>query len=110
MCGRFTLKASPVELTDRFGLAELPPIEPRYNIAPTQTVFAVRVSAAGSREPALLRWGLISSWADDAKIGYPHCVLQTQKLCPASVEIRVSRMNQKADISMALRADISFAL
>src|SRR5260370_28423710 len=70
MCGRFTLKASPVELTNLFGLADLPPTEPRYNIAPTQTVFAVRVNPAGNREAALLRWGLIPSWADDPKIGY----------------------------------------
>jgi putative SOS response-associated peptidase YedK len=70
MCGRFTLRASPVDLTSLFGLAEVPPTEPRYNIAPTQTVFAVRVDEAGKRAPVLLKWGLIPSWATDAKIGY----------------------------------------
>jgi putative SOS response-associated peptidase YedK len=51
-------------------LAEVPELKPRYNIAPTQTVFAVRVNEAGKREAALLHWGLIPSWADDPKIGY----------------------------------------
>jgi putative SOS response-associated peptidase YedK len=70
MCGRFTLRASAVDLTHLFGLAEVPPTEPRYNIAPTQTVFAVRVNEDGKRAPVLLNWGLIPSWATDPKIGY----------------------------------------
>jgi putative SOS response-associated peptidase YedK len=44
MCGRFTLRASPVDLSHLFGLAEVPPAEPRYNIAPTQTRFTVRLN------------------------------------------------------------------
>src|SRR5690349_13056616 len=70
MCGRFTPRTSPVELTDLFGLADLPPTETRYNIAPTQTVFAVRINPAGNREAALLKWWLTPSWAADPKIGY----------------------------------------
>jgi hypothetical protein len=70
MCGRFTLRASPVDLAHLFGLAEVPPLEPRYNIAPTQTVFAVRVNEDGKRAPVLLKWGLIPSWADDHEVGY----------------------------------------
>ena len=70
MCGRFTLRASPVDLTHLFGLAEVPPLEPRYNIAPTQTVFAVRVDEEGKRSLVLLKWGFIPSWATDTKIGY----------------------------------------
>jgi putative SOS response-associated peptidase YedK len=45
---RFTLTASPDALTGFFGLADVPPLEPRYNIAPTQQVFAVRANAAGT--------------------------------------------------------------
>jgi putative SOS response-associated peptidase YedK len=46
--------------------------EPRYNIAPTQEILAVRVDAAkGEREPAMLRWGLIPSWSKDAHAGPP---------------------------------------
>ena len=70
MCGRFTLRASPVDLSHLFDLAEVPPLEPRYNIAPTQTVFALRADAAGKRETAQLRWGLVPAWAKDTKIGY----------------------------------------
>lgn len=41
--------------------------DPRFNIAPTQSVLAVRRLTVG-REPALLRWGLIPSWAKDASM------------------------------------------
>jgi putative SOS response-associated peptidase YedK len=69
MCGRFTLTASPDALTGFFGLADVPPLEPRYNIAPTQQVFAVRPDQAGHRQGGLLKWGLIPSWANDPGIG-----------------------------------------
>jgi len=39
---------------------------PRWNIAPTQMVAAVRL-ANGKLEGASLRWGLIPFWADDVK-------------------------------------------
>src|SRR5881628_3070461 len=42
---------------------------PRYNIAPTQLVAAVRATAdTGRRELVALKWGLIPSWAKDPKI------------------------------------------
>jgi putative SOS response-associated peptidase YedK len=42
----------------------------RYNIAPTQNVAIVRQTVENSpRELALVRWGLIPSWAKDTKIG-----------------------------------------
>jgi putative SOS response-associated peptidase YedK len=42
---------------------------PAYNIAPTQLLAAVRPTAdAGGRELVALKWGLIPSWANDAKI------------------------------------------
>ena len=40
----------------------------RYNIAPTQSILAVRQRADG-REAVLLHWGLIPSWADAPSIG-----------------------------------------
>jgi putative SOS response-associated peptidase YedK len=69
MCGRFMLVANPDALADQFGLAAVQPLEPRYNVAPTQEVFAIRTDSDSDRQGALLRWGLIS-WADDPKIGY----------------------------------------
>jgi putative SOS response-associated peptidase YedK len=69
MCGRYTLRVSPAELAEIFGVLETIEWSPRYNIAPTQTVAAVRPQEHGSgRELALLKWGLIPFWAKDAKI------------------------------------------
>jgi putative SOS response-associated peptidase YedK len=69
MCGRYTLRVSPVELAEIFSVLNTIDWSPRYNIAPTQTVVAVRpVEQGGGREFALLKWGLIPSWAKDAKI------------------------------------------
>jgi putative SOS response-associated peptidase YedK len=68
MCGRFTLRTKREDLAKLFD-AVIPEIPPRYNIAPTQEVAAVRAAGAG-RELVNLRWGLIPSWAKDQKIGY----------------------------------------
>lgn len=72
MCGRYALFASIEDILDRFELRErCAPFAyaPRYNIAPTQPVLAITASEQGKRHPALLRWGLIPSWAKDLKIG-----------------------------------------
>jgi putative SOS response-associated peptidase YedK len=68
MCGRFTLRSSPRAVAEAFGLAEFPLFEPRYNIAPTQPVAAIRLQN-GRRQLSFLQWGLIPSWADDPSIG-----------------------------------------
>jgi putative SOS response-associated peptidase YedK len=68
MCGRFTLPVSPEDLLAYFQLAQPPHIDPRYNIAPSEEVLAIRM-AEGKRRAAILRWGLIPFWADDLKIG-----------------------------------------
>jgi putative SOS response-associated peptidase YedK len=68
MCGRFALFASGEELRERYPFAEVPLFEPRYNIAPTQAVAAVRVTTT-VQELARLRWGLIPSWATGPAIG-----------------------------------------
>jgi putative SOS response-associated peptidase YedK len=68
MCGRFTLKASPEALAERFGVAPPFPLFPRFNVAPTQGVPALLANGEG-REWAVLRWGLVPSWATDKSIG-----------------------------------------
>ncbi len=68
MCGRFTLHTPAHALAEAFGVPERPNLAPRYNIAPTQAVAAVR-RAEGGRELVMLRWGLIPAWAEDAAIG-----------------------------------------
>jgi putative SOS response-associated peptidase YedK len=68
MCGRFTLRTPAAILKDYFGLPDLPDLKPRYNVAPTQPVGAIR-TRDGERTWAELRWGLIPGWARDASIG-----------------------------------------
>jgi putative SOS response-associated peptidase YedK len=70
MCGRFVRKTPVAQLAQALLFPETAPQPPRYNIAPTQLVAAVRAAPqAPARELAWLRWGLIPSWADDPKIG-----------------------------------------
>ncbi|MEJ7595408.1 MAG: SOS response-associated peptidase [Planctomycetaceae bacterium] len=71
MCGRYTLKTPNPRLQELFGLQDLPHLVPRFNIAPTQSVFAIRAadSAAALREAVMLRWGLIPFWAKDVAVG-----------------------------------------
>jgi putative SOS response-associated peptidase YedK len=65
MCGRFTLTKSGEEVAEAFGLDAIPEIAPRYNIAPSQEVLAVRQLAHGETlEATLLRWGLRSQPGD----------------------------------------------
>ncbi len=79
MCGRFTLATPAAEWAALFGLDRVPDLEPRYNIAPTQDVAAVRSTAPAQgadgstgaatgpadppRELVELRWGLVPHWA-----------------------------------------------
>jgi putative SOS response-associated peptidase YedK len=69
MCGRFARIVSDKTLRERYRLERLAKLDDRYNIAPLQNIAAVRTAAAG-RELVLLRWGLIPSWSEDAKIAY----------------------------------------
>jgi len=66
MCGRFTLTTTLGALGLRFkvrsGLEEAD-YNPRYNIAPTQTVIVV--GDDGQRYLTRMRWGLIPSWSKD---------------------------------------------
>ena len=73
MCGRFTLRTSPREVAELFEVPGPVQLTLRYNIAPTQSIAAVRQSEAGVRELATLRWGLIPSWAKDASLGGSLC-------------------------------------
>jgi putative SOS response-associated peptidase YedK len=74
MCGRFAFY-SPAEATAAlFGVQGSLAVEPRYNIAPTQYIAAVRSGTESaedheSRELVMLRWGLVPFWAKDPSIG-----------------------------------------
>jgi putative SOS response-associated peptidase YedK len=77
MCGRFTLLSDLQLLEKIFGIAggyslgpaavEVSP--PRYNIAPTQPILAVRATASGAREFFTPRWGLLPPWAKNSGEG-----------------------------------------
>ena len=70
MCGRFSQTATPDIIAAQFAVTDPPLFQPRYNIAPTQPVATIRLNpTSGTRECALLRWGLIPSWAKDSRIG-----------------------------------------
>ena len=69
MCGRFAFY-SPAEATAAlFGVNDAPAVEPRYNIAPTQYLAAIRETDENARELVMLRWGLVPFWAKDPSIG-----------------------------------------
>jgi putative SOS response-associated peptidase YedK len=70
MCGRFNLRTPARDLVEIFQLLREPELTPRYNIAPTQPVAAVR-QVGKFRELSLLRWGLVPSWSKDPKAGPP---------------------------------------
>lgn len=70
MCGRFAFYSPHEAVTRLFGVADVPDIEPRYNIAPTQYVAVVRDAAGDAgRRVAMLYWGLVPSWAKEKSIG-----------------------------------------
>ncbi len=71
MCGRFTLNVGLEDLCRFFDLPLIASLlEPRFNIAPTQSILVLRKQPTGGpREIALLKWGLVPSWAKDPGIG-----------------------------------------
>jgi putative SOS response-associated peptidase YedK len=66
MCGRYTMRSPANVIADEFELPVMPPYVPRWNIAPTQMVAAIRLQD-GKQVAATLRWGLIPSWVQDVK-------------------------------------------
>ena len=78
MCGRYAASANPDDLVEEFEVVERPEeaLEPSWNVAPTQDVYAVleRAPRGEPDEPPrrrlqVARWGLVPSWAKDASIG-----------------------------------------
>ncbi|MGA2992185.1 MAG: SOS response-associated peptidase [Candidatus Korobacteraceae bacterium] len=72
MCGRYRLTRSERYIRDHFHVDEIDEDwSPRYNIAPSQQVAAIRQDpAAPVRRLSKMRWGLIPSWSKDSAIGY----------------------------------------
>lgn len=73
MCGRFTLRAPASVVAGHFGLLEVPPFAPLFNIAPTQAVAVVRIASedpTSPRELVWMHWGLVPGWAQDRSLGF----------------------------------------
>lgn len=69
MCGRYFLILTLGDLIEIFGVEKNGFLEPRYNIAPSQSIPAIRQEETG-RRLVMLHWGLIPSRAKDLKTGF----------------------------------------
>jgi len=69
VCGRYVSASTPDDIARYFD-AEAPEdvLEPNWNVAPTDDVYAVRADGALRRVDAF-HWGLVPSWAPDPKVG-----------------------------------------
>lgn len=70
MCGRFTSVTRAGDVARYFAVDQVmvPDLGPRYNVAPTQDVYAVARHADETRL-GCLRWGLVPPWAEDVRVG-----------------------------------------
>ena len=85
MCGRFVQYSDPDLYASRFELDALCETRPRYNLAPTQPVLAIRATEAGQRELVALRWGLVPAWSKgpDSRYSMINARAETVKSKPA---------------------------
>ena len=74
MCGRFALSSEVKVLARHFAVAEagvrVQEGPPRYNIAPSTPILAVRLDPDGQRELVRLKWGLLPHWSVEPKTSY----------------------------------------
>ena len=89
MCGRFVVELSPNLVQKVFGLAEIPDLPPRYNVAPTQPIPVIREASDGSRRLSMMRWGLVPSWSKEIGEGL--------------INARSETVNEKPSFRQALR-------
>jgi putative SOS response-associated peptidase YedK len=71
MCGRYTSTSNPADLAAYFDVDEIVATDlgDRYNVAPTDEVYAVAASKEGERRLGTFRWGLVPFWAKDLSVG-----------------------------------------
>jgi putative SOS response-associated peptidase YedK len=67
MCGRYVLSASPEEMQRVFQLHDLPVMQSRFNIAPTQPV--VMITSDAVHELTFALWGLVPGWSKEPASG-----------------------------------------
>jgi putative SOS response-associated peptidase YedK len=71
MCGRYATTRNEADLSDLFeAVSVVEELGPSWNVAPTDPVPVVRVSASrGARVLQTARWGLVPPWATDLRAG-----------------------------------------
>ncbi|HEX5640642.1 MAG TPA: SOS response-associated peptidase [Burkholderiaceae bacterium] len=70
MCGRYDLSDNPAAIKAKFKVAVVPDFSANPDLRPTNSAPVVRrAHGSDEREVALLRWGLVPSWARDLKFG-----------------------------------------
>ena len=69
MCNFFTRYREPRNIQAAFKFPELPNLEPRYIVRPTDTERVVAIGKDGGRHFVPMRWGLVPHWAKDIKTG-----------------------------------------
>jgi putative SOS response-associated peptidase YedK len=67
MCARYTIRTPADLLAARFGLPQIPDLRPRYNVSPTELVPVIGAKPDGRRGLAMLKWGFIPHWTNNAK-------------------------------------------
>jgi putative SOS response-associated peptidase YedK len=67
MCGRYALYGPSSQYREHFGTSNELDFQPRYNIAPSQTLPVVQADEDGNRAFTMARWGLIPSWVKDTQ-------------------------------------------
>lgn len=74
MCGRIAQYTSASEIARRFEVLQEHILEaeeaPRYNVAPTTNILAVRQGRDGERELVRLKWGLVPHWSVEPTTSY----------------------------------------
>src|SRR5262245_55120484 len=77
MCGRFVRVRAAEIYSDLFEARNVPELIASFNIAPTHPVLTIRMDEQ-DRIGAVMRWGLIPSWAKDKKT--PHINARSETL------------------------------
>jgi putative SOS response-associated peptidase YedK len=71
VCGRYVSSTPVGVLAERFEVEDVRADElgPRFNVAPTDEVYAVAEGKDGTRRLGTFKWGLVPFWAKDPKVG-----------------------------------------
>lgn len=71
MCGRFVATTTPAVLADYLRVDEVrtESLDPSWNVAPTDAVYAVAETKDERRLLGTYKWGLVPHWAKDPSVG-----------------------------------------